>query len=158
MDDGIAAQPRILNYFKKPSKTSSAFPSMSFGSVLRCCMIAPKMGLYGFLANWFFSSWIKGWEVPFHHPNHLVPGILPVADTQRQVWMCKKFAYISRREFLPRVIVGRTTLTRSIPSLTCDKKCRITSHALPQTQPLLHHQSCVVHQQGQHHLFHWNVD
>jgi len=86
----------MLNYFKKPSKTSSAFPSMSFGSVQRCCTIVPKMGLYGFLANWFFSSWIKGWEVPFHHPNHLVPGILPVSDTQRQVWMCKKFAYICR--------------------------------------------------------------
>lgn len=55
MDDGIAAQPRMLNYFKKPSKTSSAFPSMSFGSVLGYCMIAPKMGLYGF---WQIGSFL----------------------------------------------------------------------------------------------------
>ena len=41
--------------------------------------------------------------------------------TKRSGW-AKKSAYISKSDFLSKINVGRTTLVKSIPSLTCDKR------------------------------------
>ena len=94
-----------------------------------------------FLGHWAFPPCVESRQVPFHHLNHAVPGLLLLSDTsgrqmkdtalnlnliktktwteQRGCWdvtyltnksgCAKKSAYISNKDLLSRMKVGRTT-------------------------------------------------